>query len=294
MPRLSYRQRLAVLLFCVAQPVLAQGSDSALVRVQRLVNAGNRGAARALADSLLVLAPDGSPEYAEALYARAFSSSGAAEAERDYLRVSIEYPFSPRAEDAIMMVAQLKMARTDRMGARRNFERLVREHPDGTQSAKAAFWAGRLALEDGDIGSGCASLVQARERVAPSDVELSNQIAYYVQRCASTRATPTRDPVTAPPPETVPVGVPNAPPATPVSVVSKLYSVQVAAFPKQRDAVALSEVLQGRGFDVRVWGTAPPFRVRVGHYATREDAVSAVARMKASRVNGIVVEAEPK
>ena len=73
---------------------------------------------------------------------------------------------------------------------------------------------------------------------------------------------------------------------------AKMYSVQVAAFPKQRDADALAEVLQQRGFEVRVWGTKAPFRVRVGRYATREEAEEARARMKASRVNGLVVEAE--
>ena len=293
MLRLPNRQWLAVILCSVARPVWGQGSDSALARVQRLVNAGDRGAAHALADSLLGSASDGSPAYAEALYARAFSSSGAAEAERDYLRVSIEYPLSPRAEDAIMMVAQLKMARSDRAGARRNFERLVRDYPAGAQTAKAAFWAGRLALEDGDTGLGCPSLVRAKERVAPSDVELSNQIDYYVQRCTTRRLVVSRDTVTAKsPPVAPPVAPPKAPLRTPKPAVSKRYSVQVAAFPKQRDARALSEVLEGRGFEVRVRGTVPPFRVRVGYYATRDDAVAALARMKSSRVNGIVVEAE--
>ena len=74
---------------------------------------------------------------------------------------------------------------------------------------------------------------------------------------------------------------------------AKQYSVQVAAFPKQRDADALRDVLRQRGFQVRVFGTAPPFRVRVGRYDSREEAAAAVERMKASRLKGIVVEAEP-
>ena len=68
--------------------------------------------------------------------------------------------------------------------------------------------------------------------------------------------------------------------------------MQVAAFPKVRDAVALAEVLQQRGFQVRVWGSKAPFRVREGRYSSRADAEAARTRMKASRVNGIVVEAE--
>jgi cell division protein FtsN len=77
-------------------------------------------------------------------------------------------------------------------------------------------------------------------------------------------------------------------------VNTKQFSVQVAAFPKKRDADALGEVLKQRGFPVRVVGTTPPFRVRVGRYDSREDAGAALERMKASRVKGIVVEAEPQ
>jgi cell division protein FtsN len=75
-------------------------------------------------------------------------------------------------------------------------------------------------------------------------------------------------------------------------VPEKEWSVQVAAFPKLRDASALSDVLQQRGFTARVWGDKPPFRVRVGRYPTREEADAAVARMKGARINGVVVEAE--
>lgn len=324
-------------------PAAAQGVDSTVAVVQRMVNAGNRAGARQLADSALRAAREGTAAYAEALFARAFASSSAVEAERDYLRVAVEYALSPRAEDAAMMVAQLKLARGDRSGARRNFERLLRDHPTGAQVPKAAFWAGRLAVEDGDLVRGCQSLGVAKARARSDDVEFTNQVDYYLQRCtpsalagaanavpssappspvpapspsaasrrgdavgrAGTRgaprvrgrtASPEPPPVpadrepgsdsAAPPPAAIAPGKPAAP--------LKAYSVQVAAFPKQRDAEALAQVLSQRGFAARVWGSAPPFRVRVGRYATREDAEGELARMKAARLNGIVVEAEPQ
>lgn len=296
----------------------AQNADSTLVRVQRLVNAGDRTAARALADSVLLSAATGSAAYAEALFARAYASSNAADAERDYLRVTIEYPLSPRAEDALMMVAQLRLARGDRSGARRQFERMAREHPTGTQVAKSSFWAGRLALEDGDSARGCMSLAVAKEHADPADVELVNQIDYYGAGCARLPSgvapldsavpdtgakvairQPTVSPPTprAPPP---PAATKPAPPrlpdsATTVTKPDKQFSVQVAAFQRQRDADALAEVLTQRGFPVRVFvfGTKAPFRVRVGRYNTREEAAAAQQRMKAARINGMVVEAEP-
>lgn len=316
------------LLTASASRLQAQGTDSTVALVQRLVSAGDRAGARRLADSVLALTADGTPPYAEALFARAFAASSAVEAERDYLRVSVEYPLSPRAEDATMMVAQLKLARSDRIGARRNFERLVREHPRSPQMAKAAFWAGRLAIEDGDPARGCPSLGRARAAVAPDDVEMVNQIDYYAQGCTpsalagltATAESLPASPVPAVPPSTasrVPPPTRSAPPkpaprtpAPPVApadtavvadsavdVVSpmppgKEYTVQVAIFPKQRDADALAQVLTQRGFPVRVWGTTAPYRVRVGRYPTREQAEAAKAAMKAKRINGVVVEAE--
>ena len=355
----------------------AAPASAILARVQKMVNAGDRDGAHAYADSIVQTAREGSEAYVEGLYARAFASSSAVEAERDYLRVSVEYSLSPRAEDATMMVAQLKLARGDRTGARRNFERLVREHPAGTQTAKAAFWAGRLALEDGDAVHGCQSLGVAHDRVSSDDVELANQVDYYRQRCSAGALAAATDsssaakggkdakdakdasrPKTArerekerleqqraekarkaqekldaakaekerlaqeraekarlareradaaraekaraeqeraaePPPAAEVPPKADSVPARPVAP-GKEFTVQVAAFPKGRDAEALKDVLQQRGYTARVWGTVAPFRVRVGRYATREEADAALARMKQSRLNGIVVEAEPQ
>lgn len=368
---------LVVAMALLAPSASAQSSDARLARVRRLVSAGEQPAARQLADSMLVVYPQGTNEYADALYARAISSTSAADAERDYLRISIEYPLSPRAEDALMMVAQLRQARGDRAGARRSFERLTRDYPTGEYTAKASFWAGRLALDDGDGSRACPALIRAQQLVSPDDVELKNQIDYYVQRCSSgvgvaardmTPAPPVASPqpkkADAPPPKPsaaaraaamrdsvakaahardsvakvaaakrdsivkaeaamraalrdaardsagvhaepndstsrqAPVVRPTKPesPASPVQTAksAKEWSVQVAAFPKERDAKALSEVLEQRGYKVRVFGDKPPYRVRVGRYATHDDALVALGKMKAKRLNGVVVEAEPQ
>jgi hypothetical protein len=54
------------------------------------------------------------------------------------------------------------------------------------------------------------------------------------------------------------------------------------------------ESLQAKGYDVRVWGTEAPFRVRIGRYATRAEA-SAIARELRSQMiskDAFVAEAE--
>ena len=71
--------------------------DTLFLRARRLVAGGNGAAGRALVDSALTAAAAGSTEYATALYWRGALSSTAADAERDYRRVIVEFPFSPHS-----------------------------------------------------------------------------------------------------------------------------------------------------------------------------------------------------
>lgn len=257
----------------------AQAVDSVFARMQSLVAGGDRGAAHVLADSLVSTLPPLAPIYAEALYWRAFTSSQAAAAERDYLRVSIEYPLSPRAPDALLALAQLEYARGDRAAARRRFDRLLREYPTGRHVARASYWSGTLALAAGDRAGACRAFSGARAAVAPGDVELANQIDYHVAQCA------------AAPEDTMPVGG-ESPADSSAAPAGRAFSIQVAAFTSRGDATALASRLRQRGFDVRVFGDRAPFRVRIGRYATRADAAAALTRMRRSQVSGIIVEAE--
>jgi cell division septation protein DedD len=288
-PRVRGVIGVVILCWLPAFGVSAQNTDPLVGRIQQMVNEGNRTGARAAADSALRVRTPGTAAYAEALYARAFATSDAAAAERDYVRVSIEYPFSPRAEESILMVGQFRMARGDRAGARAQFERLANEFPQSSQVGRASYWAGRLALDDGDLARGCAYLFRASEHVPSDDVELKNQVDYLRTRCAVPVAPPLatdtakRDSVS---------GAPAAPPED--AKAAPEYSVQVAAFQRKRDADALASRLNRRGFQVRVVGARAPYRVRVGRYAERVDAVAAQQRMRRAGVTGVVVEAEPK
>ena len=257
-----------------------QSVDSVFAQLQSLVAAGDRGAAHVLADSLVSTLPPLSPIHAEALYWRAFTSSQAAAAERDYLRVSIEYPLSPRAPEALLALAQLEYARGDRAAARRRFDRLLREYPTGRHVARAGYWSGTLALAAGDRAAACQSFTGARAAVSPDDVELANQIDYYVAQCAAAADDATRS------------GAGEVGADTGAAATGRAFSIQVAAFTNRGDATALASRLRQRGFDVRVAGDRAPFRVRIGRYPTRADAAAALTRMRRSQVSGIIVEAE--
>jgi septal ring-binding cell division protein DamX len=257
-----------------------QASDSALARIVRLVSRGDRSGAHAAADSLLANTSSASGGYADALYWRAFTASNAAEAERDYLRVAIEYPLSPRAEEALLLLSQLEFARGDRSAAMRHLERLVRDHPTGRNIGRATFWMARIAFDAGDMQKACAALASARRQLASEDIETRNQVEYFLPRCTS-RLTSRADSGTTASKATVMQGTPE-------------YSLQVAAFKTNREAQALANRLKRRGFDVRVSHQDAWYRVRIGRYATRTDASRAQTRVKTSGVTTRVVVAEQR
>jgi cell division septation protein DedD len=334
MPRVrTMRVLFAGLLLAAAAPVArAQGgaTDSALVRVQRLASNGNAAAGRALADSVLGTAKEGSPTYVEALFARASIAESADAARKDYLRIAVDYSISPRAEDSLLRLAQMEIARGDRAAAKQYLERLALEHPGGASRAQGAYWLGRVLVDEGALVPACASLAEAKARVTPSDVELANQITYYARPCAAMqraadatradsidkvmKAARTDSIARAGPaakaenkaktkakalPKTKTLPKTNAkaplkkeaPKAAAPETKGPGWSAQVAAYDSPEDAQRLAKKLSDRGYEARVTNEKP-FRVRIGRYARRAEAVDLVAKLKDAKITAIVVEAE--
>src|SRR5688572_5548462 len=164
--------------------------DSVYQRARRLVSEGDGTAGRAIVDSILRAAAEGTPAYGDALYWRGELAETALDAERDYRRVIVEYPISRYADDALLALAELEQARGDRTAAYQHLQRFVREHPMGPARARAGLAAARLAFEQRDLTRGCAMIADARLS-AGNDVELRNQIDYHGTRCpAATTAAP--------------------------------------------------------------------------------------------------------
>jgi cell division septation protein DedD len=157
-------------------------TDSIFRRARRLVSEGDGAAGRAIVDSMLRAATEGTPAHGNALFWRGALAETAADAERDYRRVIVEYPVSPYADDALLSLAELEQARGDRTSAFQHLQRFVREHPLGPARARAGLAAARLAFEQRDVTRGCAMIADARLS-AGGDVELRNQIDYHGARC---------------------------------------------------------------------------------------------------------------
>ena len=180
------------------------------------------------------------------------------------------------------------------------------------------------------IAKALMRVAEAKARAAPADVELVNQITYYARPCAAVKhaadsaradsvdkvmkaaradsvaradsiakaavaaakaeaaakkaeAAAKKKTKTAPKQETPKVPASDAKGAG--------WSAQVAAYDTQADAERLAKKLTDRGYDARITDEKP-FRVRIGRYARRADAIDLVGKLKDAKIVAIVVEAE--
>ena len=289
----------ALLMLAVAlpSPVAAQQTavDSAVAatahaarrtvyeRAQRLVNDGNGAEGRALLDSLLEATEPRSDAEAEVLLRRATLAESWDAAQRDYLRVMLEHERSPYAAQARLRLAQGEATRGDRDAALRYLERLSAETPDSPLRPEATLWQGRILLDRGARADGCALLRDGRTTVDAGALELVNQYDYLLRSCArlaaaDTARTSTPSPAERQAPAPTPAPASTPPPASgqPAPRGGLVWSVQIGAFPDAATANGFAADMRARGYEARVDGTAAPFRVRVGRFASRADAEAAM------------------
>jgi cell division septation protein DedD len=299
--------------------------DSALARAKQLSGDGRDADGRKLIDSVLATLTPDSTGYGDALYLRGALAATAADAERDYRRLLIEAPLAPRAEDALLQLAQLEQARGDRRGASDHLQRYLLSYPQGAARPRVSVQLVRLLFDQGpqQLARACDALKSARVDVPASNVELRNQLDAQAPRCAYVDvqpATPAADtgapaaastdsgkatpPATIPAPATAKPGVSSAPPVaptaapvttsvTPAAPVASFYSVQLAAYDSQDAATRMVQTLVSRGIDARVDGAKSPYRVRVGKYLSRAEAAKAAADLKGKGHSGFITLVSP-
>jgi cell division protein FtsN len=289
-----------------AAPVVPDPADTLLRRAEQMVYEGHAAGGRAIIDSVLVATATGTPQYAEVLFTKAVVAPTAFEAERDFQRVIVEYPSSPRADDALLRIAQEEIARGDKEAARQHLTRLDRDRPPTSTWPRANLSVARAWFEVDDPTHACAALAAAHSTTPSSEVELIHQLDYAAQPCAGLPVVAVK--TTPPPVATAPAPAPSPPPQTPAptptvstpapappaaSTPAGKYTVQVAAYDTRGAAEALASKLRERGYESRVWGTAAPFRVRIGHYATRAAAERELSALQGKQMSGFVAASEP-
>lgn len=271
----------AALAFLTAQPLnrLTAQTDSRLVEALRLAQSGQVDSGRAMVRRMLVTLSPADSVYPQALLAAAKIAPDASTVANHLNRIVLEYGSSPWADDALLLLTQLYFAQRDAPQTIQAAERLNRDYPDSPLRARAGFSAARAYFEMKNEARGC-ELIQQALSGAGDDVEFRNQVSFYAARCGAPVAT-------TPPPPPAPPGAPvdTARPAPPAG--TRAFAVQVLAVKSAAQVDDMLTRLKVMGFgDARVVrDTSGLFKVRVGRFATREEAQRVQRRLR-TRVGG--------
>ncbi len=248
---------------------LAAQTDARLVEALRLAQSGQVDSGRSIVRRLLATLSSGDSVYPQALLAAAKIAPDAPTVASYLNRIVVEYGAGPWADDALLLLTQLYWAQRDPAQTVQYAERLNRDYPDSPLRSRANFSAARAYFELKNETRGCELIRQALDGAA-DDVEFKNQVSFYASRCSATSTANT----TTATPTSADTGA-KVPPA------SHAYAVQVLAV---KSAVQVDDMLtrlKVMGFDARVVRDSSGFfKVRVGRYATREEAQRAQSRLK--------------
>jgi hypothetical protein len=252
---------------------LAAQSDPRLVEALRLAQSGQADSGRAVVRRLLARLSPSDSLYPEALLTAAKIAPDAQTVSSSLNRIVLDYGSSPWADDALLLLTQLHFAQRDAAQTIQAAERLNRDYPDSPLRARASFSGARAYFELKNEMRGCELIQQALDG-AGDDVEFRNQVSFYAARCNSPAATAASPP-------------PGADTRAPAGGGQRLYAVQVLAV---KSAVQVDDMLtrlKVMGFqDARVVRDSTGFfKVRVGRYATREEAQRVQQRLK-TRMGG--------
>ena len=259
---------------------LAGQSDGRLIEALRLAQSGQVDSGRTIVRRLLAQLSPADSVYPQALLTAAKIAPDAPTVASNLNRIVVEYGAGPYADDALLLLTQLYFAQRDPVQTTQTAERLNRDYPDSPLKPKASFFGARAYFELKNEARGCELIQQALDG-SGDDVEFKNQVTFYAARCGAPRTAttaPTTDTTTKP--AVTPAPTPVPPPGP------KAFAVQVLAVKSAAQVDDMLTRLKVMGFDARVTRDSSGFfKVRVGRYATREEAVRTQQRLK-TRVGG--------
>ncbi len=314
----------AMLSLCGARALVAQSTKpdaaplsvsrsvaAAIGRAQGLMESGDATGARVLLDSLVTNADPLSLDAAEALHWRAVLAERAADGERDWRRLVIDIPLSPRVPEALLRLADMDLVRGRPAAAREEYQRLLSDFPESASRQVASLGIARSYFEERNLPAGCAAVqtlgaLDGEWALQKRSLELRCKSAAPADSSAATATTTTAAT------EGTKAGAaltekPVSEKATPKGTAEKAeksekaekaekgassgrYALQLAAFESKKEAERVVAKFTARGQVAKVIGTKAPYRVFYGRYATRDDAAEAKARLKKQGQGGFIVE----
>lgn len=263
----------ALLLTALAQVRLsAQAARADTIRAAAMRVAQTRpDSARAMMRRMLASLSPQDSLYPGALFTAGMLAPDAGVIATNLQRVVVEYGRSVWADSALVALAKLYFAQGDPSGTIQTVERLRSDYPDSPLRARADLTGARAYFDMKDEAHGCELVREALDS-AGSDVEFKNQVTFYAPRCAAAPVVATGG--TTPAGDSQPKAAPSG------------YAVQVLAVKSAAQVDEMLTRLKVMGFEARVVrDTSGLFKVRVGHYATHDEAAQVQRRLK-TRLGG--------
>ncbi len=174
---------MASVAFSTASLAQERIDSSGYLKAQAIITNGDGDDGREMVDSIFALAKPGTAQYAEGLYWRGKLAKTSDAAQKDYVRLIVDYSLSPRVPDALLNVGQIELLRGEREKAMRYFDRLRKDYPGHPLQAAASYWAARTLFEQNDVSQACAVNAEALAQVPARNIELKNRIEFQNQRC---------------------------------------------------------------------------------------------------------------
>ena len=276
----------------ITGPTAGPAARVVIDRARVSAESGNSREAKALLDSLVNASMREPGDLADALYWRAVLGERAADAERDWKRMVMDVPLSPRVPTALLRLGELEMVRGHPAGARTYLERLLRDYNSAEERPKALLWVVRSYFDERDMARACRTLIALRDTDVP-DGELRLQANELQVRCrneakvAEKAATNTANDAKNGEQLATNGATGDA------NTVAVRYGVQIAAYETREQATAAAKRMNARGLAAHVDGDSKPYRVRVGRYTTRTEAEAVLARLKSQGQKGFVTVLSP-
>ena len=279
----------------------AAQSDPRLVGAVRQAQSGQVDSARAALRRLAAATPATDQLYPEILYSIALTAADVTERERNLQRVAVEYPLSPWADDALLLLAQSDYAGGNLPGTARDLEKIRRDYPASPVLPRAAVWAARTYFDMRNQRTAC-EWVLAGLRRRDADAETHAQLRSQVPRCGTLIAASDTIP---PPADTVAVSTATvpaaaAPPLDPAAARDTTVARRDTTAPDStprgdppppRDTVVtVPQPVAPAASSASPSAATSRFRVQLAAAATRADADGIVRGLAARGIQADIVE----
>lgn len=258
---------------------ISAGVSAAVERARIQSDAGDAAKSKHILDSLVAALPRESNDVAEALYWRAMLGEDGAAAERDWKRIVVESPFSPRASGALLTLSELNVQRGNGVIARQNIQQLLSDHPDAAERPRAMLLMARSYFDDRDAPRACGVLTVVRKEAPISAVEVRMQADEMQQQCRNVREVAMG---AEPAPTTVPTPAPTTPTRGTLATQTATLPNTTAAKPpvSRADSTPRSSTPPARN-------TTPPPMTPIDSAALAKAARDSTARANTARRDSI-------